>query len=93
MSQVSGRIEGSNLGSSRLFGATRASTGTAVASTAALDGRRYVRRLAITDFVIIAFASVLPEVFVLVGGRINGGTQELTEHFILTGAVEHWLGF
>lgn len=86
MSQVSGRLEGNNFGSSRLFGPTL-SAAPAVASAAALDGRRYVRRLAITDFIIITSASVLPGLLMLAGNQATEGAQQLSQQFTLTGAV------
>lgn len=86
MSQLSGRLESNDFGSSKLFSSTRTAS-TNAASTAAVDGRRYVRRLAITDIIIIAAASVLPEVFVLAGGQMDPEAHQLSQHFALTGAI------
>lgn len=84
MSQISGRLEDHTFGTTRLFGSPRM-VAPAVTSSVALGGRRYARRLVITDILIIAGASVLPAA--LAAGRFSSGGQQLSEQFALMGGA------
>lgn len=86
MSQLSEHLEENEFSPARLFTSRRVSN--AIASSAkGLNGQRYRRRLAITDLLIVAVASILPAMLLVQGIELNETTTPTAPHFVLTGLV------